>query len=332
MRMSTVKELAELHGIVLPAQFQHGTVMTLDDNAARGWFRFQRLYDAARACVRTEADMRRVLREAALDDAAEGSAWLEIQIDPSSYAPHVGGLQPALEIVLDEASSVSSQHEIQVGVVVAASRMRHPMEARTLARLAARYAGTEAGQVVGFGLSNDERRGHTPDFAPAFNIARQAGLTIVPHGGELRGPESVTEILDHLRPHRIGHGVRSVEDPAIVAMVRDRGITLEVCPGSNVGLGVYPGWEHVPVADLLRVGVKIALGADDPLLFGTRLVDQYEMMGRNHRLTPSELALLARHSVEGSSAPPSHVQNMTDRIAQWEHQHAHFRSMQLAGE
>src|SRR5690606_4975592 len=142
----------------------------------RGWFRFQRLYDAARACVRSEADMRRLVREAAEDDAAEGSGRLEIQVDPTSYAPFVGGLTPALEIVLDEARSASAATGPEVGVVVAAPRARHPLDARTLARLAARHAGDHPGGVVGFGLSNDERRGLTSEFAAAFRIARRAGL------------------------------------------------------------------------------------------------------------------------------------------------------------
>ena len=79
----------------------------------RGWFRFQRLYDAARHCVRGEADMRRIVREAALDDGAEGSRWLEIQVDPTSYAAAVGGITPAMEIVLDEAAATPEPADTQ---------------------------------------------------------------------------------------------------------------------------------------------------------------------------------------------------------------------------
>ena len=103
----------------------------------------------------------------------------------------MGGLTPALEIVLDEARAVSTVSGTQVAVVVAASRMRHPLDARALARLAARHAGETAGTVVGFGLSNDERRGWTGDFEPAFRIAAKAGLASVPHAGELLGADHV---------------------------------------------------------------------------------------------------------------------------------------------
>jgi adenosine deaminase len=303
MRVETVRELAQQHGIRLPDALVTGYPPKLARATdERGWFRFQRLYDAARACVRGEADMRRIVREAAHDDAAEGSRWLEIQVDPTSYAPFVGGITPALEIVLDEARSVSSDGRIGVAVVVAASRMRHPLEARTLARLAARYAGEDAGHVVGFGLSNDERRGATEEFGPAFAIARRAGLALVPHGGELLGAQAVMETLENLDPDRIGHGVRSVEDPAVLDAVAESGVTLEVCPGSNVALGVYGTAAEVPLRRIVEAGIPVALGADDPLLFGNRLAAQYAA-ARELGFDDAELAALARGSLQGSRAP-----------------------------
>lgn len=303
MRFSTLIDLAAEHGVRLPRALSQQWPPQLAGVDGRGWFRFQRLYDAARACVRSEAAMRRIVREAAEDDAAEGSRWLEMQVDPTSYAPFVGGLTPALEIVLDEARVASREVGIGVGVIVAASRTRHPLEARTLARLAAQYAGEGPGHVVGFGLSNDERRGVTREFEPAFRIAARAGLALVPHGGELLGPGHIREIVHHLRPLRLGHGVRTAEDPELLARVVEAGIGLEVCPGSNVALGVYPSPEAVPLRTLVEAGAHIALGADDPLLFGSRLTAQYETARHAHGFTDDELARLARSSVAVSCAP-----------------------------
>jgi adenosine deaminase len=271
----------------------------------------------ARACVRDEEDMRRIVREAAEDDAAEGSRWLEIQVDPTSYAPFLGGITPALEIVLDEARVASEVTGTGVAVIVAASRMRHPLDARTLARLAVRYAGEGPGTVVGFGLSNDERRGDTGDFGHAFDIARRAGLACVPHGGELLGADAVAETLTELRPDRLGHGVRSVEDPRVLEEVVRRGVTLEVCPGSNVALGVYPDPTRVPVRRLLEAGAQVALGADDPLLFGSRLAAQYETARAGLGLGDDELAALARGSVHGSRAPEALRKAMLEDIEDW---------------
>ena len=317
MRPATLVALADKHGLRLPETLTRSWPPTLSATDERGWFRFQRLYDSARACVRDEADMRRIVREAALDDAAEGSRWLEIQVDPTSYAPFVGGITPALEIILDEARSVSEETGIGVAVVVAANRIRHPLDARILARLAAHHAGDGPGQVIGFGLSNDERRGTTAEFGPAFDIARRAGLACVPHGGELLGADSVWETLTALGPDRLGHGIRSAENPRVLDEVVRRGITLEVCPGSNVALGVYGAAGDVPLRQLMEAGAQIALGADDPLLFGSRLNAQYDTARAVHGLSDVELAELARGSVRGSRAPvPARSQMLAD-IDRW---------------
>jgi adenosine deaminase len=303
MRIETLADRAGAYGVRLPEAPTEHWPPQLHATDERGWFRFQRLYDLARSCVRGEADLRRIVREAAEDDAAEGSRWLELQVEPSSYAVHVGGITPALEIILDEAASASEATGTGVAIVVAASRIRHPLDARTLARLAVRYAGEGPGTVVGFGLSNDERRGSLPDFAPAFEIARRGGLALVPHSGELLGPSSVMDTLTVFRPDRVGHGVRAAEDPRALDRVAEAGVTLEVCPGSNVSLGVFPAPGLVPLRTIAEAGIPVALGADDPLLFGTRLAAQYTIARQDLAFTDAELALLARQSVDGSRAP-----------------------------
>ena len=303
LRIASLRDLAAKHDVHLPEALLADWPPTLSARDERGWFRFQRLYDAARACVRDESDLRRLVREAAEDDVAEGSRWLEIQVDPTSYAARLGGITPALEIVLDEARAASAELPIGVGVIVAASRLKHPMDARALARLAARYAGDQPGEVVGFGLSNDERRGVTTDFAHAFKIARNSGLAAMPHSGELLGPDAVNETLGALQPNRLGHGVRSVESRSVLNRVVDSGVALEVCPGSNVALGVYSTPADVPLRTLVDAGATIALGADDPLLFGNRLAAQYRSARDDHGFTDTELAALARSSIDASFAP-----------------------------
>lgn len=315
MRPATLAAMAATRGVRLPHALLEGGVNPPADE--RGWFRFQRLYDAARAFVRSEADMRRIVAEAAQDDAAEGSGRLEIQVDPTSYAPHVGGITPALEIVLDEARAATDRTGVEVAVVVAGSRVRHPLEARTLARLAAQYAGDGPGEVVGFGLSNDERRGDTADWAAAFAIARRAGLASVPHGGELLGADHVREVVEHLVPDRLGHGVRSAEDPAVLQWLVDRGVALEVCPASNVSLGVYAEDRHVPLRTLTAAGATVALGADDPLLFGSRLLAQYEVARRVHGFSDTELAELARGSIRASRATAATKTRLLAGVDAW---------------
>ncbi|HEU4541528.1 MAG TPA: adenosine deaminase [Jiangellaceae bacterium] len=300
MRHSTLVELADEHGVRLPEALRDDWPPRLSATDEKGWFRFQRLYDIARSVLRTEADVRRLLLEAAQDEAAEGSGWLEIQVDPSGYGGRFQGLTAFTDLVLDAAFAAMRATSVGVAVVIAANRTRHPLDARTLARLAAQYAGRG---VVGFGLSNDERRGMIEEFAPAFRIATRAGLLSNPHGGELRGPDSVRACLDALGAGRLGHGVRTAEDAALLDRVAATGVTLEVCPASNIALGVYRKHDEVPLRALVDAGARVALGADDPLLFGSRLLDQYEIARTVHGFTDVELADLARLSIKGSLAP-----------------------------
>ena len=135
--------------------------------------------------------------------------------------------------------------------------------------------------------------------------------------GELLGAAAVQETLATLAPDRLGHGIRSAEDVRVLDDVVRRGVTLEVCPGSNVALGVYGAAEDVPLRQLVEAGAQIALGADDPLLFGSRLNAQYEIARTAHGLSDVELAELARGSVRGSRAPEPARKQMLGDIDRW---------------
>ena len=314
MRHATLLELAERDGFRLPDALVEDWPPQLSAADEKGWFRFQRLYDVARSVLRTEEDVRRLVHEAAEDDKRDGSRWLEIQVDPSGYAAKFGGITAFTDLVLDAVDEARRDVGIGMAVVIAANRTRHPLDARTLARLAAQYAGRG---VIGFGLSNDERRGNTSDFAPAFRIAEQAGLLLVPHGGELLGADSARLCVEQLHADRLGHGIRAIEDPDLLDMVVSRGITLEVCPVSNVALGVYSDLSSVPLPELMAAGASIALGADDPLLFGSQLAGQYATMRAAHELTDEQLADLARFSILGSRASEDDKVTWLGEIDDW---------------
>ena len=310
MRPATLVELAAAQGKRLP----EGLLRPggLEGVARRGWIRFQRLYDAARDVLRGPEDVQRVIREIALDNLAAGAGWVEVQVDPSSYAAKLGGLNGAVEVVLDGMRVASEETGVGMALVVAANRTRHPGDAETLARVARRFAGQG---VVGFGLSNDETRGDTAAFAKAFRLARDAGLIAVPHAGEMRGAGSVRLALDHLGPARLGHGVRSVEDPAVIEELVRRRVALEVCPASNVALGVAPSLDAVPVQQLRDAGLEIALGADDPLVFRSGLVEQYAALAA---LGPARLADLAASSIRVSCAPGDVRARLLAGVALWQ--------------
>lgn len=300
MRPGTLIELAAAQGRALPAGLLDPLGARVDVTVRRGWPRFQRLYDAAREVLVGPVEVRRVVREIVEDEATAGTGWLELQVDPSSYATRLGGLPATVELLLDALADGSQATGVGTALVLAANRTRHPAEAETLARLARRWAGRG---VVGLGLSNDETVGVMEDFAKAFRLARDAGLVAVPHAGELRGPRSVRAAVEDLGAVRLGHGVRSVEDPALLELMADRQVVCEVCPASNVALGVLPSASAVPVRRLRAAGVPVALGADDPLLFRSGLLAQYETARTAWQLDDEGLADLARCSVRGSTAP-----------------------------
>lgn len=285
MRPATLAELADRYGVPVPGVLTPGTVYR--------WEAFQARYDAARAVLRTTGDVARVVAEAVADDLASGAGWVELQVDPTSYATRFGGLEPVVEAVL---AAVAGQ---PVGIVLAASWGRPPPVAEEVARLAARYAGRG---VVGFGLSNDERLGRVVDFVPAFRIATEAGLLGAPHAGFYEPAGHVRDCVTLLRARRIGHGLTAAADPATLALLAERRVALEVCPTSYPPLGVVSELAEIPIRALLAAGVPVTLGTDDPLLFGTALADQYAI-ARRIGCTDAELAAVARHSVLASAAP-----------------------------
>jgi len=303
MRPATHAELAAVDGREVPPVRDF-----------TGFGAFVELYAAACEHIHDEERLRRVVREVVEDAAADGVVWLE----PAFYCPRYRGLfghdEATIEVVLDELSRAGQALGVGTGLIVAADRTADPAEAEHLATVAARYAGRG---VIGFGLANDETD-HPPEpYAEAFAIARRAGLLSVPHGGELAGPESVIGCLDACGAHRVMHGVRAVEDPALLARLADEGICLDVCPSSNVALSVVGGIDEHPLPQLLDAGIRCSINADDPLLFGPGIREEYELCRADLGLDDTALAQIAAWSLEASGAPEQLITDSLAAIDRW---------------
>jgi adenosine deaminase len=255
------------------------------------------------------------MREATLvaDAAADGVVWVQPHFDPHLY-PQFGSPQEVMEMVLAEGLAAGTRLGVGFGITVAAMRHRGPDFAEGLARFAAAYAGQG---VHALGLTGDESAFPPEPFARAFAIAREAGLAAAPHAGELAGPASVRAAVEDLGASRIAHGVRAVEDPALPDELAGRNVTLDVCLTSNKALGVFPDTARHPLPALLAAGVGCSLGADDPLMFGAGLLEEYETARSELRLSDDQLAALARTSVQTSGAPVSIITTATAGIDAW---------------
>jgi adenosine deaminase len=240
---------------------------------AFGDFRqFLRVYEAAASVLKAPADYARATQAVLDQSAADGIVYSECFLCPdlcgggdlAAWADHVAAIREAAGAVERAGGPVLR------GI---ATCIRHlgPERARAAARCAAATAGD---WLTGFGIAGDERAGRLADFAWAFDCAREAGLGLTAHAGEWRGPEEVRAALA-LGVARIGHGVRAIEDPALVDHLAERGVVLEVCPGSNIALGLYPGWRDHPIARLRDRGVKVTVSTDDPPFFRTTLSQEY---------------------------------------------------------
>ena len=275
---------------------------------------FAAMYVAACEVLRTPDDLRRLIDETVEDAALAGAVWVE----PSVYLPHhrerIGPPDLVLEILLDAVSASAARHGIAAGLIVAADRTADPSIAVELAHLASPYA--SAG-VVGFGLANDEAGFPPEPFAEAFGVARAAGLLSIPHAGELVGPESVRGALDALGADRIQHGVRAVEDPELVRRLADEDICCDVCPTSNVLLSVCPSIAEHPLGALLDAVVPCSVNADDPLLFGPHLLEEYELCRDQLGFDDARLAAIALTSIDHSGAPEEVKQRARPAVADW---------------
>jgi adenosine deaminase len=154
--------------------------------------------------------------------------------------------------------------------------------------------------ITGFGMGGDERMHHPKDLAPGFEVARAAGLGITTHAGELVGPESVRDSLDYIKPSRLGHGVRAIEDTELVKRLADEQIVLECCPGSNISLNVYGGFDEHPFMALRAAGVPVTLNSDDPPHFHTSLKREYEIGAKEFGLSDAELTEITRTAVKAA--------------------------------
>lgn len=258
---------------------------------------FLAAYDFSASLFRSEEDFARLAEHYLTSLARDGAIYSEIFVSPD-HAQKSGLTPKAYVGALGEGiRRANAKTGIEGRMIVTAVRHFGVEAVEAAARFAARSAHP---LVVGFGMAGEERFGEMEDYVRAFEIAREAGLGITVHAGELSGWETVRDALDHIRPARIGHGVRAIENAELVRRIADEGVVLECCPGSNVALGVFSGFETHPFPALLAAGCKVTLNSDDPPYFHTSLAQEYDHARNHFGLDPNALAAVTRTAIEAA--------------------------------
>jgi aminodeoxyfutalosine deaminase len=266
----TLLAIAKRNGEVLPADTVEGL---------RELFRFRdfdhfiEIWILTTNCLRTEADFRQVVVDYAAEAKRHGAVYLEAIFSPIERTWRGVSWDEIFTGYCDGAQEARELHGVEVRLTPDITRSASLEDAHTLVRHAARYR--DRG-IVAVGLGGEEALYPNAPFEPTFRAVRDAGLGSVPHAGEVVGPESVWSALEHLAPDRLRHGIRAVEEPALVRELADREIVLDVTPVSNLRTGVVRSLEEHPLPALAAAGVRCSVSTDDPVMFDTDLTREYE--------------------------------------------------------
>lgn len=270
MRPATLLEIARRNDQPLPADTVEGLTALYEFTDLA---HFVQVWLLTTGCLRTDTDFRQVVVDYAVEAAAFGAVYLEGIFSPGERVKRGVGWDEIFTGYADGAQEAFERHGVIVRLTPDLHRELDPEVAEECARVAVRYR--DRG-VVGLGLGGREVGHPAEPYRRAFEIARDGGLGIVPHAGEAAGPESVREVLS-MDPARIRHGIRAVEDRALLAEIVDRGMVLDVCPTSNVRLGGVPGLAEHPLPALRAAGALCTINTDDPAMFSTDLGREYEI-------------------------------------------------------
>ena len=281
LRAQTFVDLTRQHGFSTRYQPGRDNVPgPTDPDAVYQFADFQEfllIFAAVSRALASPDDYARLAREFVADAVAQNVVYGELFISPSvwSFFHRELDITATIRSIVAELRAARARG-VEFALIVDVTRNFGASAAMETARMAASLAGEG---VIGIGLGGDEVRFPAEQFADVFAFARAQGLHAVAHAGETAGAQSVRSALE-IGAERIGHGIRSVEDPAVVELLRDRDIALEICPTSNTLTGVVTGDREHPLHQLDASGVRVTIDADDPAIFNTSISHEYALVAR----------------------------------------------------
>ncbi|WP_370201433.1 adenosine deaminase [Aeromicrobium sp.] len=298
---ASVEAVAEL-----AARHEGSTPVPTNPTALADYFRFTdfahfvEVYLSVVDLLRTPDDIWTLTHQVGTDLAAQNVRYAELTLTP--YTSIVRGIP--VEAYLEAVEDARRRVEADTGLVlrwIFDIPGESGLEAADVTLDVALNHAPDA--LVGFGLGGPEIGVPRPQFAEHFAAARAAGLHSVPHAGESTGPQTIRDAVEHLGAERIGHGIAAAQDPALMALLAERGIVLEVCPTSNVCTRSTPSLDEHPLPTLVAAGVPVTINSDDPPMFGTTLTREYAVAADLLSLDRPGVVDLARAAVDASFAP-----------------------------
>ena len=259
---------------------------------------FLSVYEIATTVLQTPEDFYSLTMSVLEECAKNNVIYLETFVSPKFCGGNdVVAWKEFLAAICEAADQCEAQFGIISRGIITCIRHLGPDVALETAKCAVKTSGE---WLVGFGMAGDESFGRPKDYAYSFQMAKEAGLKLTSHAGEWCGAQSVRATINDLDVQRVGHGVQSIDDQELVAMLVDKGIVLEVCPGSNVFLGVYPTLSSHPIKRLRDQGVKVTISTDDPPFFRTTMNAEYESLSRTFGWTESDFLYLNRVALDAA--------------------------------
>lgn len=304
VRPATLFALARRHGITLPV----ATETELQDYYRfRDFEHFLAVYDLICDCIRTPDDLTLIAYELGAAQAAQNIRYTEVTFTTCGRLRRGFALDDQLAGIVAGARQAEHEFGVRLRFIPDVVAEQTIAEAWTLARWA--IARQESG-VCALGLAGREIGRDNAALAPIFAYVHDAGLPLALHAGETDGPESIWQALTTLHADRIGHGVRAIVDEKLIDLLYAMQTPLEVCPTSNVCLGIVPDMASHPIRRLWDAGLNLSVNTDDPPMFNTTLTAEYRTLARVHSFTRNEIATLVRNAARAAFLPPAEKRAM----------------------
>ncbi len=304
------KKLAKRNKILLPK-----TLITADGLSYfyQGFLDFLKIFDVVAGVIKHPRDYYDITFDYLKANAQEDTIYVEMMYSPN-HAEQASGIPSSehLKAIQQAIDDAEAQFSIVGRIIITA--VRH-FGVKAATKVVEQALKEKIACVVGFGLAGDELKFPPKLFSKAYALAAEGGLYCTVHAGEFAPASSMLEAMKYLPIQRIGHGIQAIHSPETIAELKDRNITLEICPSSNIALGLFKDLASHPLPQLKAAGVKISLGADDPPFFRTSLAREYQRVQEAYHYSDKEMQTFTHMAIESAFVDDKTKLKLQEKLA-----------------